>query len=138
MKHYSKKVTIKSERTRDYFAVTQQISLVITESQIQNGLVLCYAMSSNSSIFLHLENKKLLQDVDEILHKLAPEKPYSQYAFNSNRKDAASHIKGLLMGRQLCASVCDGQLELNEDDHIMYADFDGGREKSLLVKVIGE
>lgn len=138
MKHYSKEVIVKSEQPRDYFAITQQVSLVVGESEIQNGFVLCYSMSSSSSIFLHIDDKKLLEDVDECLHKLAPEKPYTQYAFNVNRTDAAAHIKSILMGRQVCASVCDGQLQLSEEDNIMFADFDGGREKGILVKVIGE
>lgn len=137
MKHYSKKVSIKSDQPRDYFAITQQVSFVVSESGIEEGLVFCYSNSNSTSLFIHIEDKKLLQDIDECLHKLAPEKPYTQYAFNVNRTDAAAHIKSMLLGRQVCVSLSAGQLDLDEDDHIMFADFDGGREKNILVKIIG-
>ncbi|WP_372366532.1 secondary thiamine-phosphate synthase enzyme YjbQ [Candidatus Uabimicrobium sp. HlEnr_7] len=137
MKHYSKKVTVKSEQPRDYFAITQQVSFVVAESEIKNGIVLCYSGSNTSSIFIHIEDKNLLQDIDQCLHKFAPEKPYSQYAFNVNRNDAAAHIKSVFLGRQVSVSVNEGVLELDEDDHIIFADFDGGREKTILVKIIG-
>ena len=137
MKHYSKKVSIKSDQPRDYFAITQQVSFVVSESGIEDGLVFCYSNSNSTSLFVHIEDKKLLQDIDECLHKLAPEKPYTQYAFNVNRTDAAAHIKSMLLGRQVCVSLSGGQLDLDEDDHIMFADFDGGREKNILVKIIG-
>ena len=137
MKHYSKKVSIKSDQPRDYFAITQQVSFVVSESGIEEGLVFCYSNSNSTSLFIHIEDKKLLQDIDDCLHKLAPEKPYTQYAFNVNRTDAAAHIKSMLLGRQVCVSLSAGQLDLDEDDHIMFADFDGGREKNILVKIIG-
>ena len=48
MKHYSKKVAIKSDLPRDYFAITQQVSFVVAESEIKDGLVLCYSNSNKS------------------------------------------------------------------------------------------
>ena len=44
----------------------------------------------------------------------------------------------VMLGASVTIPISDGRLELGPRQYIMYADFDGCREKSVIVKIIGE
>ena len=75
---------------------------------------------------------------EKFLEKLAPEKPYSQYAHNGYEDNADAHLKRTIMGREVVVAVTDGKLDFGPWEQIFYGEFDGKRSKRVLVKIIGE
>ncbi len=72
------------------------------------------------------------------VEKLAPEKPHSQYDHNGYEDNADAHLKRTVMGREAVIAVTDGRLDFGTWEQIFYGEFDGMRDKRVLVKIIGE
>ena len=71
------------------------------------------------------------------LEKLAPEKPHSQYDHNGYEDNADAHLKRSVMGREVVVAVTNGKLDFGTWEQIFYGEFDGKRDKRVLVKIIG-
>ncbi len=118
--------------------ITPQLEQSLKESGIREGLLLCNAMHITASVFVNDDERGLHQDFEKWLEKLAPEKPYSQYAHNGFEDNADAHLKRTIMGREAVIAVTDGKLDLGPWEQVFYGEFDGKRPKRVLVKIIGE
>jgi secondary thiamine-phosphate synthase enzyme len=110
----------------------------LRESGIHDGFVLCNAMHITASVFINDDEPGLHQDFETWLEKLAPEKPYTQYRHNKAENNADAHLKRSIMGREVVVAVTDGHLDFGPWEQIFYGEFDGMRDKRVLVKIIGE
>ena len=82
---------------------------------------------------------ELYPDYDKWLEKLAPHEPISQYQHNRTGEDNAdAHMKRQVMGREVVVAISGGKLDFGPWEQIFYGEFDGGRKKRALIKIIGE
>ncbi len=137
MRHYRKELWFETSRRRELINITPQLSAGLSESGIQEGLLLCNAMHITASVFVNDDESGLHQDFEEWLEGLAPEKPYSRYRHNGYEDNADAHLKRTIMGREVVVAVTDGKLDLGPWEQIFYGEFDGMRRKRVLVKIIG-
>ncbi|NLY18103.1 MAG: YjbQ family protein [Clostridiaceae bacterium] len=138
MKSYRKELWFETGKRREFINITPQIEQCIRESGIKEGLLLCNAMHITASVFINDDESGLHQDFERFLEKLAPEKPYSQYAHNGFEDNADAHLKRTIMGREVVVAITDGKLDFGPWEQIFYGEFDGKRRKRVLVKIIGE
>ena len=96
------------------------------------------AMNITASVFINDDERGLHQDFERWLEKLAPEKPYSQYQHNGFEDNADAHLKRTIMGRETVVAISNGKLDFGTWEQIFYFEFDGMRDKRVLVKIIGE
>ena len=62
-----------------------------------------------------------------------------QYKHNETGEDNAdAHLKRQIMGREVIVAISNGKLDFGPQEQIFYGEFDGRRNKRVLVKVIGE
>jgi secondary thiamine-phosphate synthase enzyme len=118
--------------------ITNQVREVLKDSGIQEGLCLVNAMHITASVFINDDESGLHQDYKEWLEELAPHEPISQYAHNGYEENADAHLKRQIMGREVVVAVTEGKLDFGPWEQIFYGEFDGQREKRVLVKIIGE
>lgn len=138
MKSYRKELTINYPNRRGYVNITPDVEKALKESGIKEGLVLVNSMHITSSIFINDDEQGLLSDFEVWLEKLAPEKPHSQYRHNGYEDNADAHMKRQLMGREVVVAVTEGKLDFGTWEQIFYGEYDGKRNKRLLIKIIGE
>lgn len=138
MKSYRKEITVELPSRRGFLNITPQIEKALGESGIKEGLLLVNPMHITSSVFINDDEKGLHTDFEKWLEKLAPEKPYTQYAHNGFEDNADAHLKRTIMGREVVAAVTNGKLDFGTWEQIFYGEFDGMRKKRILVKIIGE
>ena len=138
MKSYRKELWFRTKRRREFLNITPQVEECLRESGISEGLVLCNAMHITASVFINDDESGLHQDFEAWLEKLAPEKPYSQYQHNTAENNADAHLKRSVMGREVVVAVTEGRLDFGPWEQIFYGEFDGLRDKRVLVKIIGE
>ncbi len=72
------------------------------------------------------------------LNSSPPKKPYERYAHNGYEDNGDAHIKRTLMGREVVVAVTGGRLDFGPWEQIFYGEFDGMRNKRVLIKIIGE
>ena len=138
MKSYRKEIWLFIDKRRDFINITSQVENCVEESGIKEGLCLVNPMHITASVFINDDEKGLHQDFERWLEKLAPEKPYSQYAHNGFEDNADAHLKRQIMGREVVMAITNGRLDLGTWEQIFYGEFDGKRRKRVLVKIIGE
>ena len=138
MKSYRKELWFSTAKRRELINITGDVEKCITESGVDEGLVLVNAMHITSSVFINDDEAGLHHDYEVWLEKLAPEKPYSQYKHNGYEDNADAHLKRTIMGREVVIAVTKGQLDLGPWEQIFYGEFDGKRRKRVLIKIIGE
>ncbi len=138
MKSYRKELYFNTPRRRAYINITSQVQKCIDESGIKDGMVLVNAMNITASVFINDDEAGLHQDFEKWLETLAPEKPYSQYNHNGYEDNADAHLKRQIMGREVVVAITNGKLDFGTWEQIFYGEYDGKREKRVLVKIIGE
>ncbi len=138
MKSYRKVLAIDIPQRRQFINITPQVDVALRESGIREGLCLVNAMHITASVFINDDEPGLHSDFERWLEKLAPEKPYSQYAHNGYEDNADAHLKRTVMGREVVVAVTDGRLDFGPWEQIFYGEFDGKRTKRIMIKIIGE
>ena len=138
MKSYRKVLTVNIPSRRGFLNITPQVAQAVRESGVQEGLALVNAMNITASVFINDDESGLHSDYERWLEKLAPEKPYSQYAHNGYEDNADAHLKRTIMGREVVVAITDGRLDFGTWEQIFYYEFDGKRQKHVLIKIIGE
>ena len=138
MKHYRKELWFNIPNRRGFVNITPDLNNCISESGIQEGLLLCNAMHITASVFINDDETGLHRDFERWLERLAPEKPYEQYDHNGYEDNGDAHLKRTVMGREIVVAVTEGQLDFGAWEQAFYGEFDGLRNKRVLVKIIGE
>lgn len=138
MKSYRKELFFNLPTRRGLVNITRDVEQAIKESGVKEGMVLVNAMNITASVFINDDEGGLHSDYERWLEKLAPEKPYSQYAHNGFEDNADAHLKRTVMGRETVVAITDGKLDFGTWEQIFYYEFDGKRTKHALIKIIGE
>jgi secondary thiamine-phosphate synthase enzyme len=138
MKSRTAYLTFNTPTRRAFINITPQVAKVVLESGVKEGLCLVNSMHISASVFLNDDERGLHQDFEKWLEKLAPYSPES-YTHNKTGEDNAdAHLKRQLMGREVVVAITNGQFDFGPWEQIFYGEFDGRRQKRVLVKVIGE
>ena len=139
MKSYRKELWFNVPSRRAFINITPEVMDAVGESGVREGLVLVNAMHITASVFINDDEPGLHRDFDDWLEELAPHEPVDHYRHNLTGEDNAdSHLKRQVMGREVVVAVSGGKLDFGPWERIFYGEFDGGRRKRVLVKVIGE
>ena len=139
MKSYRKELWFNIPGRRGFVNITPQVEAVLAESGVGEGLCLVNAMHITASVFVNDDESGLHRDYDVWLEKLAPHEPVAGYWHNRTGEDNAdAHMKRQVMGREVVVAITGGRLDFGPWEQIFYGEFDGGRRKRVLVKIIGE
>ena len=139
MKSLTEYLTFKTKSRREFVNITSDIEKLVTKSKIKDGLCLVNAMHITASVFINDNESGLHHDYEKWLEELAPHEPIDHYRHNDTGEDNAdAHLKRQVMGREVVVAITDGQLDFGPWEAIFYGEFDGKRNKRVLVKIIGE
>jgi secondary thiamine-phosphate synthase enzyme len=139
MKSYRKELWFNLPTRRGFVNITSQVETCLQESGIVEGLILVSAMHITASVFINDDEPGLHKDYDRWLEGLAPHEPVDMYSHNQTGEDNAdAHLKRQIMGREVVVAVTNEKLDFGPWEQIFYGEFDGGRRKRVLVKIIGE
>jgi secondary thiamine-phosphate synthase enzyme len=139
VKSHRKELWFNTPGRRAFINITPQVVEALEESGVTEGLVLVNAMHITASVFVNDDEKGLHQDYECWLEELAPHEPIDRYLHNRTGEDNGdAHLKRQVMGREVVVAVTAGQLDFGPWEQIFYGEFDGGRRKRVLVKIIGE
>lgn len=137
MKAHTQYLVFNTKKHREFINITDRVCEEIEKSKIQEGFCLVSAMHITAGVYINDNESGLFQDIDSWLSRLAPEgKNYNHHRTGETNGDA--HLKNLLIGHQVTVPVTKGRADLGPWQSIFYAEFDGQRDKKLIIKIIGE
>ena len=140
MKSHRETLTYHIPARMDFRNITPDVRRVLAASGIAEGLCLVNAMHITASVFVNDDEPGLHRDYKRWLEQLAPFDPGPQrYRHDRTGEDNAdAHHKRQVMGREVVVAVTQGKLDFGPWEQIFYGEFDGRRDKRVLVKIIGE
>ena len=140
MKTFHKELWFHIPERMGFVNITPEVKTVVDESGIQDGLCLVNAMHITASVFINDDESGLHEDYKRWLEEIAPFDPSpEQYHHNRTGEDNGdAHHKRQIMGREVVVAVTNGNLHFGTWEQIFYGEFDGKRDKRVLVKIIGE
>lgn len=123
-------------RTRDAAsAITEAVAAAVKGSGIQNGMVTVETCCGSTGILrMAAGNEKVVTDVVKEMRRLVPAR--INFANEESPENAAGWIKGALFGTSVTGIVKDGKLA--QDFGIYFMDYDGPRERTYRVCVVGQ
>lgn len=137
MKFHTEYLTFHTRKHREYIHLTPQVETILKKSGIKEGMVLVSAMHITAGVYVNDNESGLIEDIDSWLERLAPfRKDYRHH--NTGEDNGDSHLKSLIIHHEVIVPVTAGRLDLGPWQRIFYAEFDGQRDKRLIVKVMGE
>jgi secondary thiamine-phosphate synthase enzyme len=136
MKTWTDYLWFNTTRRREIVNITGALEERVKKSGVKEGFCLVSAMHITAAIWVNDEESGLKEDVMAWLEKLAPVGDYLHHRTGEDNADA--HLKRTLIGHQAFLPVTGGRLDLGPWEQIFYMEFDGGRKKKVVVKIMGE
>ncbi len=126
------KLTLQTHQRDEIIDVTDLVQEIVSESDHNSGLAFCFVPHTTAAITI---NENADPDVKrDILHKLAREIPRNDdYHHSEGNSDA--HIKASLLGFSEQVLFENKRLVLGHWQGICFCEFDGPRQRRLIVKV---
>lgn len=131
---------ITSERM-ELLNITDRINEIVRKSGIRDGIIHLQSLHTTTGVFLNEWQDALVHDVREFLEQIAPRENYYRHNdpdfSDCERKNADSHMRGMMMGQTLCLQVRNASVLLGTWQKILLAEFDGPRSRSVAVQIFG-
>lgn len=137
MKIHTKELTINTQERIQFVNITHKVQEAINESGIKEGLVLINPMHITASVFINDNESGLIQDFKNWLEKLAPKK-FDYNHHQTGEDNGFAHLWRTIMGRETTVAITNGKMNFGPWEEIFYGEFDGQRNKRILIKIIGE
>jgi secondary thiamine-phosphate synthase enzyme len=129
------KLSVTTDKREMTIDVTSRVRAAVTRSKVREGICVVNVAHTTAAVFV---NENADPDVQrDLLHQLAELSP-KDGDYRHAEGNAPAHIKAVLVGNDVALSIHDGELELGTWQGIYFAEFDGPRERSATVTVIGD
>jgi secondary thiamine-phosphate synthase enzyme len=121
--------------------VTDRINEIVRKSGIRDGIVHLQSLHTTTAVFINEWQDALLHDVRHFLEDLINRE--HEWRHNDpnysdcERKNADSHLRGMIMGQTLSLQVRNSCVLLGTWQSIILAEFDGPRSRSVSIQVSG-
>lgn len=137
MRFHTEYLVFNTKKHREYVHITPQVEAAVKKSGVKEGLAFVSAMHITAGVYVNDNESGLIEDIDGWLEKLAPfRKDYKHHETGEDNGD--SHLKALLIHHEVTLPITEGKLDLGTWQRVFYAEFDGRRNKRVIVKILGE
>ena len=123
--------------------IDELVQKTVAKSQVHDGFIYVASMHTTSSIVIQENSQALLHDIAQRFTDMAPY-GVQDYQHNSANNAAAetvdngdAHIKELLTGNGAQLPITKGKVDIGPDQYIFLAEYDGKKEKRVIMKVTG-
>lgn len=140
MKSYTQHLVLNVPKRFGFKNITSQVEKAVYKSGVKEGLCLVNAMHITASVFINDNESGLHHDYEKWLEELAPfdASPETYHHNRTGEDNADAHLKRQVMGREVVVAITKGALDFGPWEQIFYGEFDGRRDKRIMIKIIGE
>jgi secondary thiamine-phosphate synthase enzyme len=128
-----KQVRVKTNSSTEFIDITQDIQKLVGESGIRSGV--CYLSAPHTTAAITINENadpSVIRDIIKGLNKVIP---FDDNYMHSEGNSAA-HIKSSIIGASTALIIEDGRLALGTWQAVFFCEFDGPRDRRVLVKVM--
>ncbi len=134
--HHTEYLHLQTPKRYALVNLQERVEEVLARAGVRDGLCFVSAMHITAGVYVNDAETGLLHDIAGWLEGLAPfGRDYRHHQTGEDNGDA--HLKSYLTNHSLTAPITRGKLDFGTWQQIFYAEFDGLRDKRVLVKVMG-
>lgn len=125
---------VRTQASSELLDITPQVQHALSESGVQEGI--CYLFVPHTSAGLTLNENwdpDVRADVVRALEAMVPEVPYHHAGGNS-----PAHLRASLVGSTATIIIHEGRLFLSTWQGIYLAEFDGPRQRRVMIKIVAD
>jgi secondary thiamine-phosphate synthase enzyme len=132
-------ISLSTRGFTDVIDITDMVAGIVTQTDIQNGLLTVFCSGSTGSITTIEYESGVINDLKKAIEKIAP----SNIPYEHDRRwgdgNGFSHVRAALMKPSLTVPIVNRKLTLGTWQQIVFMDFDNrGRDREIVVQVMGE
>lgn len=126
--------TVRTSRRSEMIDVTDRVQRVVRDAQVASGYAIVYVPHTTAAVTI---NENADPDVrHDLLRKLEELIPKSERYYQHGEGNSDAHVKTSLVGNSAMVLIENGRLVLGRWQGVYFCEFDGPRERELVVKVI--
>jgi secondary thiamine-phosphate synthase enzyme len=138
---YLETILYKTREHLELINITRDLNDVVRKHGLKAGFVIVQSLHTTTAVFINEFQQALVDDMKAFLERLVGRLDYWRHndprLSECDRKNAASHLRAMVLGHTLSVPVRNGQLMLGNWQSIILAELDGPRERSVQVQVLG-
>ncbi len=128
-------IRVRTTKHTSFVNITNQVREIVKGYGIKSGLCLVYVPHTTACVFINEgADPEVIRDIAYAVEKLIPWR--DDYAHSEG--NSAAHIRSALIGNSRIVPIENGDLALGTWEAIFLADFDGPRERKVIVRVLKE
>ena len=126
-------IALRTRKSQEMIDITQQVADEVRRPGVKDGLCLVFVPHATAAVVIN-ENAdpNVCQDILDAMGRLVPEGAWRHDRIDNN---AAAHIKATILGPSETVSVRGGALRLGTWQSLMLVEFDGPRDRTVIVEV---
>jgi secondary thiamine-phosphate synthase enzyme len=129
MKH-----VVKTAVRSEMIDLTKRLEFLISQQRLVDGMVIVYCPHTTAAVTI---NENADPDVKhDMLRKLETLVPKNEPYYRHGEGNSDSHVKTSLVGNSVMVLVEKGRMQLGRWQGIYLCEFDGPRERSLMIKFV--
>jgi len=132
---------VQTEDREELHNLTRMVQDFVKSSGLKHGSVTISSLHTTSGVFIGEWQEALIHDVKAHLAGAVRRDEYYRHNdpawSDCERQNADSHLRTMLLGMSLTLQVAEGDVVLGEWQSIIMAEFDGPRERSVRLQVMG-
>lgn len=141
--------TIKLTTTKgpEFIDITDDVMAIVERTAIKNGFAVVYSKHTTAAVRINENEPLLLQDMECFLQRVAPSDAFYNHndftirTVNMTEDECPNghaHCAQLLMGASETVPIIDGGLQIGRWQRIFLVELDHGRDREVLVHLVGE
>jgi secondary thiamine-phosphate synthase enzyme len=137
--------TVRTMQRMEFVDVTDAVARCVADARIEDGYVVVFSRHTTAAIRVNEHEPLLLEDMAQLLDRLAPEGNYRHDDFSvrtvnlteHERVNGHAHCRSLLLGASESVPVAGGALLLGRWQRVFLVELDGPAAREFVVQAIG-
>lgn len=132
-------ILVNTKGNADIHDITGQVSQVVRDSGITDGIVTIFCPSSTSALTTTEFESGCLSDLKRLFDDIVPQNRHYDHNARWGDGNGHSHVRAALLKASFTIPFISRQLTLGTWQQVIYVDFDNrSRQRELIVQVMGE
>ena len=127
--------TLRTSKKKEIIDITQDVEKVIAKNNINEGLCVVFVPHTTAALILNEYESNLKKDFIDFFDYILPKKDWAHNTIDDN---AEAHLAAATLGHSIVLPVIEGRLIRGTWQNIILCEFDGPRERKVIVSLIHE
>lgn len=127
--------TVQTAGRNQMIDLTARVQAAVEKRKISSGMAIVFVAHTTAAVTINENADPAVKS--DLLRKLETLIPQNEPYYRHDEGNSDSHLKASLVGQSVTVLIEGGRLQLGRWQGIFLCEFDGPRERRVLVKLVG-